>query len=395
MKDYLFVYPKLLPTGGGEAAAAWMLHALCERGTVSVVTSDPHDLPGLDRAFGTSLRCAKLEMIVARSRLCDLFSKLSLPHELLKFRMFVQTARKQRAGHRVCVSAYNDLDLGGGAPVIQYLHGAPCNYLEWVWSHTITLKQNWRMRLQVWLYVNACNILVPWSDARAGRNWTIANSSWTDGAFERIYGRPADAVLFPPPLGDYGRQNVNSKAAFVALARAHPHKGWQEMIDIIKALRRRGHEIGFSMFVIPDQEDLLEHLQNEVEENSEWMALAVNAPREKINEAINTHRYGLHASYAESFGMSIAEMLLGQCLTVVRDEGGQPEIVTEPELRFSSTQEAIEKLHKILSQPELENKLRASQQSRREQYTRERFLSEFHKRMDEFEARFGASIDAG
>ena len=84
--------------------------------------------------------------------------------------------------------------------------------------------------------------------------------------------------------------------------------------------------------------------------------------------------------------MAVAELLLGDCLTAVRDVGGQVEIVTESQLRFTTPEEAVEKLDAVLSSRSLEQRLRESQAARKERYTKQQFLSGFHKCLDRFEA---------
>lgn len=391
MRDYLFVYPIFRPIGGAEATAAWMLQALVERGSVTVVTAGPADLAALDRWCGTKLSNSPPTVIQARWWLSERLERWGQPHDLWQFRYFVREARRQRQNHSMCISAFNDLDLGPGPPVFQYLHVAPCNDSKSIAAKTYTLSNSKLMKTLLRVYTTLCDFFVPWKQERIANNWTVANSQWSSAQFANVYGRPADAVLFPPPLGKDGTCGGHDWPWFLSLARAEPQKGWQDAIDIVLGLRQKGHATGLSMYVIPGQDGYLEYLQAQVAEHPDCLTLTVHASREEIERAIASHRYGLHASELESYGMAVAELLLGGCLTAVREQGGQTEIVTEPELRFQDVAEAIEKLDRVLTDPTLSQRLLASQQSRRELFTRDVFLRGFHRCLDDFEARLGRS----
>ena len=81
----------------------------------------------------------------------------------------------------------------------------------------------------------------------------------------------------------------------------------------------------------------------------------------------------------EHYGMAVAELVLGGCLTSVHDDGGQVEIVTNPKLRYTSVEDAVEKWDRVLSSPELKAELLAEQLAHREHLPKERFLEELDK----------------
>lgn len=380
MRDYLVLFPKLVPLGGAEATTAWMLQFLSERGKVAFLTWEYPNLPEVDRIFGTHLQELDIDIILIDSPMAKLLSLLSLSPQLLKLRLFVLAARRQRSSHRVIISAFNDLDLKERA--IQYLHGAPVNNR----NHGIQCQQSLVSRLTARLYTSFCDLLVPWQDRRIARNFTIANSAWTSREFSSVYGRQVDAIVFPPPLGrPENRSNLNKLNRFIAIARVHEDKGLLDVIEIVSSLRELEHDIGLSMFLVPYSLPLMRQLEDLAAENSHWLSLHVNASREAVDQAICEHKYGIHGSPQESYGMAVAEMLLGHCLTAVYEQGGQIEIVTEPELRFHSRADAVTKLDRILRDPALESSLRESQRQRSQHYSRDEFSRCFRKCIDQFE----------
>lgn len=387
MSDYLFVVRSLNPVGGSEGVAAWMLEALLERGSVTVLTETSGDLAALDRSFGTRLLGKDFSVIEARPAWIDFLARIGIPHQLLRFRAFLAAARREMKRHRLCISAYNDLDLGADKPCLQYMHGPPCNQSELL--HRLNLEERSPLgRLLAWLNITLCNLFVPWNDRHARANWTVANSSWTSLQFATYYGRTADRVVFPPPLGEaFELDGRPRRPSFVAMGRAHREKGWFDAIAIVERLRQKGHDVGLEIFLLPSDPTLLESLERLASRHHDWLTIRIDAPRSEIDATIANSAYGLHTSNAESYGMAVAELVLGGCLTAVRDIGGQVEIVTEPDLRFTDVDDAVAKLDHLLLSPALQTRLRKSQEARRPLYSRTAFLDTFRACLDEFESR--------
>lgn len=364
-----------------------MLQVLVERGEVSVITGTRPQLEKLDHWCGTRLRQAKLHVYPVHWWLSGPLERLGQPHDLWRFRYLLRKARQEKNHHRVCVSSFNDLDMGPGAPILQYFHMAPCHDPQSVKKNTFTRSSSPLAQGALHFYRWVAELLASWDNTRVARNMTLANSDWTSKKFEQVYGRPADEILYPPPLGQIPDSlSHDGRPSFISLARAEPLKGWDDILEIVGRLRKLGHPAKLSMFVMPGQEGYLEYLKQRTAEHPDWLSLQVNASREEIDLAIASHQFGLQAGRGEAYGMAVAELLLGGCLTAVRDEGGQTEIVSEPELRFTDVDDATRKLDRILSCPKLAARLKASQQTRQSRYTREAFLAGFHACLDRFEA---------
>ena len=386
MSDYLLAHPRMVPLGGGEAATAWMLQVLLERGTVTLLTCPGHQLEALDRAYGTSLSGRRnLNVICSDPFFLRLLDQIGVTLKYLRLRLFVRELRKEGWNHGVCVCAYGILDLGNELPTVWYLHGPPENSREATYKRNVENRSNPLMKMVARLNLLLSNLLVPWQKGMSESSFAIANSFWTSRAFQELYKKPADAVLYPPPIGDKIELSKNTKRSFIAIGRAHRDKGLEDAVSIVSGLRERGHQVDLTLFVVPFEPELLGRLR-ELAVRYPWLHLRVEAPREEIDREISAHCFGLHASRVEAYGMAVAELLLGDCLTAVRDVGGQVEIVTESQLRFTTPEEAVEKLDAVLSSRSLEQRLRESQAARKERYTKQQFLSGFHKCLDRFEA---------
>ena len=100
---------------------------------------------------------------------------------------------------------------------------------------------------------------------------------------------------------------------------------------------------------------------------------------------ICSHRYGIHGMPGEHFGMSVAEMLTGGCIVFVPDGGGQTEIVGAcAELRYLGPDDAVRKIHAVLSSADEQERLRACLAPRRELFSVERFTHRIREIVDEF-----------
>lgn len=369
--DYLFVTPSLRPEGGQEALAAWCLQCLLRRGSVSVVTYTEPDLLGLDRMAGTTLATASLDFLSFHSPVPGL--------KLLRFRLFLRCVRSHRRWGQPCISIGGDMDLGDSEGVLQYLGTPPRYHAGKLRADNLGGARNLIQRTATLLNLMLCDLFLPCRDIRAGQNFTVAVSEWVGEEFQRIYGRSADHILYPPPLGVCVPPEKKTVWGFVCLCRAHPSKEWLSMIAVVKKLRERGHAVCFTMAAMGESEGFMKVLKREAESNSEWLRLEANAPRDRLDQTLRDHHFGLHLARDEGYGMAVAEMLLAGCLTGISDSGGQREIVTEPELRFKDVDDAVEKWDRILSCPDLRQRLSISQQRRRDLYTREVFEARFQE----------------
>ncbi len=386
--DYLFFARSLRPIGGEEALAARCLECLLQRGSVTVVTAPELDLEGLDRMAGTSLAGAAFELIPTGSPLFEALSRLGIPTRLLSFRRLLAAVRAHRRRGQPCISIGADLDLGPGEGVWQYIAAVPRFHSKLLKAQNLASSQTWWGKALALLNIALCDLLIPWRDARTAGNATATVSQWIGEKFEEAYGRPADLVLHPAPLGFSHPSEEKPVWGFVSPCRAEPNKAWLPMIELVRRLRERGHAVSFTMLGLGQEEDaFVRLLRAEAERNADWLRFELNAPRERLDRVLSDHAFGLHLALREGYGMAVAEMMLAGCLTGVADSGGQTEIVTEPELRFSSLDDAVEKWHLILCNPDLRLRLQASQQSRRARYTREAFEADFHRALDDFEAR--------
>lgn len=185
-------------------------------------------------------------------------------------------------------------------------------------------------------------------------------------------------VLNPPALAEpIVDDRSRRRPRFLSIGRIVQSKEWEKLIDIVCELRRRGHDVGLTLAGSRHQAWYEELIRERIKVEGDWVRLVTDFTREDLQEMMLTHEYGLHGMRDEHYGMAVAELLLGGCLTMVPDDGGQVEIVTDSRLHYSCAEDAVDKWDRILRDPELKAELFEGQQAHRSHLTKERFVREF------------------
>lgn len=378
MAKYLFVNPTLNPPGGAQGVACWMLQALADCGDVTVLTWSPPNYAQSDRYYGTDLRNANITTLNAAPLLRPLLERLRIPHYLIQHPLLARAARALRAKYPLCFSACNDVDFGS-PPAVQYIHfpntpeppekeqlRLPC---PWPSNPVASLLWPFYLRLVVRLRKRDLDVV--------RSNITIANSHWTADVYRGLYGTAVNEVIYPPPLGEPRLATAPRHRGFLSIGRVDRTKNWPELVEIVARLRELGHEV--TLTLVGSQEDaaLLQEIKQLVAMHSGWLRLILEPSREEVDELIASHEFGIHGMVDEHYGMAVAELVLGGCLTFVHDSGGQVEIVPQMEARYRDRDHAVELLHRVLSDTNLCEQLKAAQAQRRDTLSREQFLCRF------------------
>lgn len=163
---------------------------------------------------------------------------------------------------------------------------------------------------------------------------------------------PVDLISWQPQNDTY-RKGVVSVARF-SPSNANKHHEWQ--LQILKDKPTTLLALGGCMTL--EETHHLKWLKQNATPN---VKLVANAPFQQVRDAVWSAKVFLHTAEKEGFGMSVVEAIAAGCIPLVYDDGGPREIVTVPELRFKSIEEARVKLDKALAGeydgllPELQN----------------------------------------
>jgi glycosyltransferase involved in cell wall biosynthesis len=380
MKRILFVQPVVAPPGGGEGLGAWMIEALKRDYRLTLLTWQPVDFEDVNRYFGTELRASEFEMWTTTwaARL----AKLS-PTPVIRLRQLYLQMRARRQAERfdAVIWSANEGDLGLGG--IQYIH-----YPEALmkarsrWYHSFGAVRG---------YEAIGDRLTGFSLDRMKRSLTLANSEFTARAIREVYGIEP-LVVYPPAIGKFPDVPWEQrKDGFVCIGRIQPEKKIERIIEILAAVRAAGTQVHLHVVGKGDSPGYLASIRRLVQANASWVHLHEDISRLDLVDLVANHRYGIHAMRNEPFGMAVAELVTGGCVTFVHNSGGQVEIVGNDErLIYTSCEDAVEKILRAIREPDYQASLRSYVASRRNLFGSERFVSRIRQVMNDY---FGAPPD--
>ena len=352
-----------------------MLDVLKKHGPITLLTLEPFEPKRIDDYYGTSLSGADIRPVIVKDGLLELLERLKIPHGLVKLHALMRACkefRRRYSHYDLVCSGYDEQDLVG--PCIQYIH-YPWNLYprpdappDW--------NDRWFLQQVILLYNAVCRKFSGFSYQRIYQNLTLVNSRWTGEKSRQRYPELEYLVLNPPaPAPAINDDRSRREARFLSIGRCSPEKEWLKLIDIVESLRDRGHDVGLTLAGSRDSGSYETEVR--ARKTGDWLELKLDFSREELTEMLLTHQFGLHGMNDEHYGMAVAELILGGCLTSVPNNGGQAEIVTNPQLRYDSVEDAVEKWDSILLDSDYQKELLEEQLESRPHLTTERFCREF------------------
>jgi len=384
-KRILISHPYIHPVGGGNAVAAWAIQALLQDYDVTLALLGPIDIAGLNRNFGTSLDEHSFEVRVAPEKYRRLARWMPTQGALFESSLVVRWAKElDRENHfGVILSTQNEADFG--RPAIQYIHFPgwylPRPAVEMKWFHHIPGLLN--------LYRSICFRFSDVTKEGIRNNLSLANSTFVADRIRETHEGSDPVLLYPPVPGEFPDMDWNARRpAVIAVGRFASYKRWGMALEIVEAVRRKGHDLGFTLVgQIGHPDDVFEKqkLQDLAAERP-WFRILTDLTRQQLTEEIASHRYGIHTMENEHFGIAVAELQRAGCITFVHATGGPVEIVGgDPRLTFLTPAEAAEKIAHAVSDEATGRELLGLVQSRRECFSTDRFSHSLREIVAEFE----------
>jgi len=191
----------------------------------------------------------------------------------------------------------------------------------------------------------------------------VCNSHWIAAKIADCYGITKPEVLYPPVVAEFADVPWTSREkGFVCIGRVDPEKKVEQVIEIMERVR----EAGFPQLRL--------HLAGEIRETPygikiarlvetrPWIIAYGDVYGKAKTALISSHRFAIHACDIEGFGISVAEYIKAGVIPFVPDRGGAAEVVPIADLQYRSTEEAVQKIIKLLANDErqalLHNELR-------------------------------------
>lgn len=368
-KRVLFVQPSLQPPGGGNAVAAWMIQALVGEHELSVLTWCPISLASMNAYYGTTIAEADITPLEVPAGVRRAIDALPTSAVLLKASLLFRYAKRIVDDYDVVVCGHNETDLGPRC--IQYVHyparlrPRPATDLRWY---------HWSILLRG--YYALCERLDSFAPERVRQAVTLANSSWTAALVARMYGPGTHLrVVHPPVTVTAGRPWSEREDAFVCIGRLAPEKELERVMDIVAMVRRRVPHVRLHIIGSRGTARYGRRIARVARSHGPWVEIHEDVTRGRLFEMIATNRYAIHGMREEHFGIAPAEALAGGCIVFVPNSGGQVDIVGDQRLMYSSNEDAVGKILRVIENAGLQADVREALGARRTLFTAERFMT--------------------
>jgi len=301
--------------GGADAVCLATCEALLERHEVTVVTIGKTHPEVLAERFG-----AKVDGLITRRPPGNavLARALSKSTGIIGPQMAARTLLVERYLRRfvdefdLVVSTTNELALP--IPSVQYVHFPQFHHQSRRGSDAEPLNTLWT------------TLGGPQTDDFHDAQ-LLANSAWTASVFEEMYDLRPD-VVHPPVQQIEGAPWAEREDGIVLLGRIAPDKNVLEAMTLIDALREKGFDL--HLHIVGSTARAYDAYVERVEKASTkraYVHFERNVPRDRIEELLGSHRYGVNLKRREHFGMSVAEYVSAGMIAFAPDSGGQREVL--------------------------------------------------------------------
>lgn len=326
----LVVQRSLSPPGGGNAVAAWMVHALAHDGHEVTTVTESTWHPGDTNAFyGTNIPDTVHRLVTPswQRGLSQLgegrLTRLRMSHVL-------GYARRAMPRHDLFVTADNFAAFP--KPGIQYVH--------------FPAKIRPQRPPLIEAYFSLCDRIAGASSSDAASNMTIVNSRWTAERLTAL-GEIRHATVIYPPVIDPGpgmpwpeRENV-----LLCVGRFHPSKRLETVIAIAKAVRARGMADARLLLVGSSVDAAYTASLKTLTAHDAWVEWHEDLDRATLNALMGRARFAVQAMVDEHFGMATAELARAGCLVFAHDSGGTREVLDDaPALLWRTEADAVERI---------------------------------------------------
>jgi glycosyltransferase involved in cell wall biosynthesis len=351
--------------GGAEGVSMNVLESLQHCYDVTLLTLTDPNITALNDYYNTNVEREAIDIERLGLFFPTIYRYTDKLH-LFKNACLSRLVKREQNRFELIISTYNEFSFQSRS--LQYIHMP--QFRRWI-------AENGKNRTLYDSYDKLCKMIEGFDVDNIRSNHLVANSAWTTGVTENIYS-VSPKVMHPPvdTKGFVDTPWTEREDGFVTVGRMLPYKNVDRTINIIRRVNERDHDIHLHVVgPVPDTA-YAEEIRNDAGQY-EFIHLAGEVSREELVELISTHKYGIHGTDHEHFGMAVAELAAGGAIPFVPNGGGQREIVHErEELLYETTDEAVEKIDRILSNTDLQMELSDQINDIEERFGRERFKRE-------------------
>jgi glycosyltransferase involved in cell wall biosynthesis len=367
------VHPHFDVRGGAELVCLNVLEAIQNDHDVVLFTAGDVDLSAINRYYQTDVK--NITIYDPPSSPASVRAVVDERFGLFTFSLLNRHLRRIEDEFDLVISTYNEITTT--RPSILYIHHP-------LYDRSGLGHDPRRTSTARNIYKVLCEKVAGISKETIQSSTVLSNSNWTAGVVNEIYDVCPQTVYPPVDTSEFSSSPLTKQEhGFVSIGRLSPDKNILRNIEIVERLYERGHDVHLHLIGPAPRSDYLATIKDRIDGCS-FVSLDNELDRNELVEMINQHRYGLHGKEHEHFGLVVAELIAGGSIPFIPNSGGQREIVAEREdLLYSSTEEAVEKIDRVLTDSSLETDIRQNLPDMTERFGRTRFQTEINRIVQE------------
>ncbi len=254
--------------------------------------------------------------------------------------MFNLLTRGRQGSYDLVINSNDTLyGLNSKANYLHYIH-YPTPAAGHVYRYETSLPRRIYGGIMVWLLRHSGG------PVRGGRIYT--NGQYSREAIHAAFDVPQSEIniIYPPSYDDNLVTEATRVQRCVSAGSILPEKNQLQQLEIARQLPELEFwimgAIGSPRYYAACQEYIAQH-------NLKNVHLKPNMPFKELQAALDSALIFIHSMKNEPFGISTVQALAAGCLPVVHDAAGQREIVTEPQYRYESTEDAVAIIRRVLA----------------------------------------------
>ncbi|WP_456418131.1 glycosyltransferase family 4 protein [Thiolapillus sp.] len=367
--------------GGSEKRVLWSIQALKDHHDVTLITAGSYDLAALNNYYGTDLGASDFHSIQVP---LPFFLRSSSRMAAIRGALFQRFCRKIAKDYDVLISGYGPTDFG--RPAIHFI-------ADFSWDKEMRealhpyppgmIYNNRRVRS---VYIKLVQLLSKPSgrDLFAGGDLMLSVSPWVSQVMRERFGT-ASPVLPSPVPGKFPPIPWERKQyGFVCLGRLSPEKRIEDIIEILSAVRHKGHDIHLHIIGVGGNEAYVDSIRLLARQHGSWINMEGLKQGKEKAALLAEHAFGIHACRGDAFPGALIEMMKAGCVVWAHNSGGQPDILQTPELLYEDKAEAVKKIDQLLREPERLKPIQGRLQQLSEKYAVERYISDIRQIVEDW-----------
>ena len=221
-------------------------------------------------------------------------------------------------------------------------------------------------------------------DLFAGGDLMLSVSPWVSQVMRERFGITSPVLPSPvpgkfPPIPWERKQH-----GFVCLGRLSPEKRIEDIIEILSAVRHKGHDIHLHIIGAGDNEAYVASIESLAMRHGNWINREGLKQGKEKAALLAEHAFGIHACRGDAFPGALIEMMKAGCVVWAHNSGGQPDILQAPELLYEDKAEAVQKIDQLLREPERLKPIQGRLQQLSKKYAVDRYISDIRQIVEDW-----------